>query len=389
MVQIATRSTTESDVRSLLRRHRAFLERAPAQSFLQSWGVFAASEPVRLPQPDGSALTSVERLAPHHIHPDLMVAEFERWPMEEEDRVGIAKHPTLAFPGIGDLMPFSQPFFKIPWLEAMLGCPITMTEGHIWVKPYEGDLDAFMARGVDLEGNPWLDRYLSFLEILQARLGDRYPVTTNTLLRGPSDLVAHMLGVKEACVAWIDEPDRMAQLLRVCTDLVLGVIAARWGVVAPIDGGHMSGYGIWAPGEVVRTQADHSSLLSPQMYEAQILPCDREVIRARPHCIFHIHNNGLHVAPALTRIPELDVIEVVVDPYPTGKRKDYEVAMLQEIQAHKPLLLDLNLPNLAEAEWLLAQLSERGLCFNARFPPETFRAERAKIPESPMWTLTR
>jgi hypothetical protein len=285
-------------------------------------------------------------------------------------------------------MPFSQPFFKIPWLEAIMGCPIKMTEGHIWVEPYAGSAEDFAKWGVDLHGNPWLDLYLSFLDILQARLGDRYPVTTNTLLRGPSDLVAHMMGIKEACVGWIDRPDLMARLLRTCTDVVLGVIEARQKVADPVAGGRMSGYGIWMPDDVVRTQADHSSLLSPQMYHAQIHPFDLEVIRARPHCIFHIHNNGLHVAPSLTQTPELDVIEVVVDPYPRGERKAYEVAMLQEIQAHKPLLLDVNAPDLAEAEWLLAQLSPRGLCYNARFAPEVFQAERSQIPESPLWTLS-
>ena len=321
MVHISTRSISEPVVQSLIARHRAFLERAPQDSFLQSWGVFAASEPVRLPQRDGSTLTGVEPLEPRHIHPELMTTEFEEWPMEQEDRIGSAKHPTLAFAGIGDLMPFSQPFFKIPWLEAMLGCPIKMTEGQIWVKSYEGDLETFIDRGIDLQGNRWLECYLTFLDVLQARLGDRYPVTANTLLRGPSDLVAHMMGVKEACVGWIDQPDRMARLLRICTDLNLAVIETGDQRVAPVVGGSMSGYGTWSPGGVVRMQADHSSLLSLQMYKDQILPFDRDVIRALPHCIFHIHNNGLHVAPALTQIPELDIIEVVVDPYPTGERK--------------------------------------------------------------------
>jgi hypothetical protein len=388
MVHIVPRAVSEPAVQSLLARHRRFLHRSPEQSFLQSWGVFAASEPVQLPQPDGSTLTSVERLEPRHIHPTLMVDAFEQWPMAQEDLVGIAKHPTLAFPGLGDLMPFSQAFSKIPWLEAMLGCPIEMTEGQIWVKPYDGDLEAFAARSFDLQGNPWFERYLAFLDTLQARLGDRYPVTTNTLLRGPSDLVAHMMGIKEACIAWIDRPDLMTRMLRVCTDVILGVIEGREGVVGPVLDGQMSGFGIWAPGPVTRTQADHSSLLSPAMYEQQILPFDREVIRACPHCIFHIHNNGLHVAPALARVPALDVIEVMVDPYPTGDRKAYEVAMLQEIQAHKPLLLDVNLPDMAEAAWLLEQLSPRGLCFNARFAPDAYQTERAKIPESPLWTLT-
>jgi hypothetical protein len=123
------------------------------------------------------------------------------------------------------------------------------------------------------------------------------------------------------------------------------------------------------------------------MYARQILPFDREVIAACPACIFHIHNNGLHVAPYLAQIPDLDVIQVVVDPYPSGARKRYEVEMLRAIQEHKPLLLDVNAPSLAEADWLRSQLSPRGLCFNARFTPEVFQAATDDLEGSSFWRL--
>ena len=92
-------------------------------------------------------------------------------------------------------------------------------------------------------------------------------------------------------------------------------------------------------------------------------------------------------APFLAQIPELDVVQVVVDPYPTGERKKYEIEMLQMVQQHKPLLLDINFPSFEEADWFLAQLSRRGLCFNARFAPEVFRTAPDGAPESAFWEL--
>jgi hypothetical protein len=65
--------------------------------------------------------------------------------------------------------------------------------------------------------------------------------------------------------------------------------------------------------------------------------------------------------------PEISAIEVVIDPYPTGKRKAWEVAMLQRIQQHKPLILNTLFPSYAECDWLLSRLDRRGLYFNARF----------------------
>ncbi|MBN1579253.1 MAG: hypothetical protein JXA89_01025, partial [Anaerolineae bacterium] len=84
-----------------------------------------------------------------------------------------------------------------------------------------------------------------------------------------------------------------------------------------------------------------------------------------------------------------DVIEVVVDPYPTGKRKQVEIELLRKIQEHKPLILDVNFPSPEEAAWMERQLSPRGLCFNARFSEETVRSLPAGEPGSTFWTLTR
>jgi hypothetical protein len=387
VVAIASVSVTDPAFQSTLARHRAFLQCAQENSFLQSLGVFAPSVPVRLPQADGSAITRTERLEPDQIDPVSLADAFEAWDVHLADAVEISQRQTIALLGIGDLLPFSQPFFKVPWIEAMLGCPITMTEGQIWVRRYRGDLEDLARRGVRLEGNPWFKLYLNHLRVFRDRLGDRYPVTANTLLRGPSDLVANLMGVREACIGWIERPDLMARLMRVCTDANLAVIEAGHKALRPVAGGYVSGFGIWAPDLVVRTQADHSSLLSPAMYERQILPFDLEVIRAAPCCIFHIHNNGLHVAPFLAQIPELDVVQVVVDPYPSAKRKEYEIEMLQMVQQHKPLLLDVNFPSLEEADWFLSQLSRRGLCFNVRFAPETFQTVPSGAPESAFWEL--
>ena len=190
----------------------------------------------------------------------------------------------------------------------------------------------------------------------------------------------------------IDQPELMAKLMRVCTDANLAVIEAGYELLepyadGPAEGGYVSGWGIWAPGPVVRTQADHSTLLSPEMYEHQILPFDLEVIRACPCCIFHLHNPGLHVAPALIEVDELDVIEVVVDPYPGAARKPYEMAMYRRILERKPLILDVNFPSLEEADWVLGELAHRGLDLNARFSPETLALLPADAPASETYLL--
>jgi hypothetical protein len=385
MNRIESVSRKDARVAEKLARHKAFWERAEANSLLRSVGLFAPSLPVHLPQADGTEITRAETLTPDMVDPAAMVAEVERWLSGTPDVRMSAPRQSVAVFGTGDLLPFSQPFHKIPWLEAMLGCPITMTEGQIWNEHYPGGAEAFLEKGADIERSPWLELYREFVRLLRNRLDDRFPVTANTLLRGTCDLVAAVMGVQEACIGWIEQPKVMARLLRVVTDAHLAVVAAGNELLepyadGPAEGGFMSGFGLWAPGPVTRMQADHSTLLSPDMYERQILPFDLEIIRSCPHCIFHLHNPGLHVAPALLEVDELDVIEVVVDPYPREERKPYEMDMYRKILERKPLILDVNFPSWEEAEWVLAELPHRGLNVNARFVPRVFEQLPPDVP---------
>lgn len=369
----------------LVAKHRAFWRHQP-EGVIQAVNVFAPSAKVRLPQPDGSVITHAERLTPDMIHPAEMIREVLAWDPAVEHPLLAAKEQVLAYPGVGELMPFSRPFFKIPWLEAMIGCPITMTEGQIWVERYPGDPIELLQRRAPFQHNPWLSLYVEFLQQIQS-LAPTYLPSANTLFRGPSDLVAAILGVKEACVGWYDAPQLMARLLRLGADANLAAIEAATSALKPVAGGYMSGYGLWSPTPIVRVQADHSSLLSPALYEHHILPYDREVIAACPTSMFHIHNNGYHIAPLLVQIDELDAIEVVVDPYPRGTRKAHEEQMMRMIQQHKPLMVDANLPSYDEARRLFDCLEPRGLYFNMQFDPEILTTLPADLPHSQVWLI--
>jgi hypothetical protein len=380
------RAVGDRQIQDLLQRHKRFWQ-CEDDSLLRSAGLFAASAPVHLCQADGTSITRSERLTPDMVDVAAMVAEAEQWALVQADSSLPAQGQFLIVAGLGDQLPMCHAITKIPWIEAMLGCPVAMTDGQIWSEPYQGDPNEVIQRGANFEHNPWLQLYVEFLRQLQDRVRNHFPLTANTLLRGVCDLVAAILGVKEACVAWLDDPSLMARLLRVCTDANLAVIEAGNKVVEPFQGGFVCGFGIWAPGPVLRTQADHSTLLSPRIYEQQILPYDIEVIRSCPYSILHLHNPGLHVAPALVQVPELSAIEVVVDPYPRPERRAYEVQMYRMIQEHKPLILDVNFPDAAEAEALLHELSPRGLAFNARFDDATLAALPTDYPGSDAWIM--
>lgn len=380
--------TDSPQFQTLLARHHAFWNGELESSYLRTTGVFAPSQPIGLPQADGSVITNAERVTPEMIDPDAMIDEVDRWQPGRLDATLIAQGHYLVSMGLGDTLPSTRPFSKIPWMEAMLGCPLKITEGQLWNEHYPGNPEEVIARGANLTHNPWFQLYLEFLRRLQDRLSDRFAVTTNTLLRGTCDLAAAVMGVQEAAMGWIDDPLLMARLMRVCTDALLLVIEAGYKVLRPFQGGYSSNYAIVAPAPVVSTQADHSTLISARMYEKQIMPYDVEIIRSCPYSVLHLHNCGLHVAPLLVEVPELNALEVALDPYPsTEERRVYEMQMYRMILEHKSLVLDANLPDLAECEWLLGNLPQQRLCFNARFTPDVYSALPADMPGSNVWTL--
>jgi hypothetical protein len=371
---------------ALMAKHRRFWRRAE-DSLLRSCGLFASSAPVRLLQSDGTVVRRVRRLSADMIDPTAMVAEAAAWGLDRVDSTLPEQGQFMIAAGLGDQMPIAHCLAKVPWLEAMLGCPVEMTDGQIWSEPYDGDVEELIRRGANFDHNPWLQLYEEMLRQVQDKLSAHFVVTANTLLRGTCDLVAAVLGVRDACITWLDDPTLASRLMRVCTDANLAVIEAGNRIAQPFQGGHMCGYGIWAPGTVLRTQADHSTLLSPRIYETQIMPYDIEIIRSCSYSVFHLHNPGLHVAPLLLQIPELSAIQVVVDPYPNAARRPYEVEMYHLIQESKPLILDVNFPDQGEADALLSELSPRGLCYNARFEEKALAAVPGDAPGRQAWVI--
>jgi len=89
----------------------------------------------------------------------------------------------------------------------------------------------------------------------------------------------------------------------------------------------------------------------------------------------------------LAQVPELNVIEVALDPVPTGRRPAAEIEMFQHIQQHKSLMIDGYFPSLAERDRVVSHLEPRGLCVNARFAPDEYRSLPAGLPGSEVWIL--
>jgi len=377
--------TDPNYVNTTIARHAGFWNRTGRSSCLRYTGIYSQSSPISLPQPDGSGIVETAGVEPAMISPDDLIKRIENYTDDELNAELALNGEYLVSVGQGDFLPLALPLMKFPWIEAMLGCPVKITEGQIWDTEYPGDPEDLAAETRSFDHNPWLQLYVEFLKTLQKRLSKRFFVSASSNQRGVSDLAAAVLGASEAAMGWLDRPAFMRRLLRRCTDAVLTFVEASNSVVQPLHGGYACKWGVWSPERVVCTQADHASFVSADVYREQILPFDREVLASSPISVIHLHNNGLHHAPALMDLPELDAIQVWVDPYPSGDRRMYEVKMLQQIMQRKPLILDVYPPSLKESEWLFEQLPKQGLFYKVWLDLECYKALPEDYPGTDLW----
>jgi hypothetical protein len=239
------------------------------------------------------------------------------------------------------------------WTEAMIGCPVRVITGGVWAAPFFEDWERI---GDLIADDEWVGKLVEFMEFLTQRSQGRYPVG-QPLFRGPIDMMAAALGHQEMCFAFVERPDEADEFLRVCADIFLQAAETRLSYTPAFHGGYLSGYGIWAPGKVLRTQMDNAVLLSPKIYGEQVLKHDRRVIEQFEYPLIHLHSGCLHIIDHLLDVEPLKAIQVSVD-FPGGPLVAEVLPILRKILRRKPLIVTG--PVTEKELWSLLSLSPAG-----------------------------
>jgi hypothetical protein len=265
----------------------------------------------------------------------------------------------------GDLVRNNMPYARVPWVEAILGCPVraTIQGGSMRSHPFISDWEQWRALGPRMDED-WLALLLALDERLTARSGGRFAVT-QTLMRGPSDLAEAVLGPEMTCLSIYDHPEELGRFLEQVTDVFIHVLQAQAGRVAPVMGGSVNMFGIWAPGTMVRTQCDASAFLSAGQYERWFLPHDVRISKAADYAVIHLHSGCLHVVDPLLAVERPQAIQVSLDPEPSGPPVLSLIPVFRKVLASKPLIVDgVMTPEQVQA--LREQLPHDGLCIVVR-----------------------
>jgi len=339
-------------------QHRLFWRRSNDRPLLGmvfgGWSGF-------LSNPGAAALWGDGTLAAHMIRPASFI---------DHCRLTLRRYEALG----DDLFHAAQPFAGVPWMEAIAGCRIRRSERHLWPVPnpnllHEPDRIAFDER------NAWILKYLEFLSVFGEAIWPDYPVA-QSLVRGPGDVAAALLGGANLPLAMHDAPEKVRTLLARIGDLMEAFLKAQAPRIPPFLGGGVTGqFEMWAPGWALRLQDDAVALLSPALYDEFLAPLHSRLCALSPYNLFHLHTTSLHVLPRMLRIRSLAAIEVSRDEGVEGLSD--LLPHLQAIQNDGHPLVVKGRFSEAEVVQLQALLQPGGLCIQV--VTDTFEQARRVI----------
>jgi len=258
-----------------------------------------------------------------------------------------------------DLVSPLEPLNSVPWLEAMLGCPIRVQAESIWAEPLLGEDDAIECFEPGWDAG-WVDAAVAFVRALTDVFSPAYPIA-GPFLRGPADVIAAMIGATRLCYELVDHPGEIHRLGRISAEAWTKVSDEILACIPRWEGGYVLGARwVYAPQPCSYSSEDITAIISPETYQRFFLPHNQVIAGHFPFGFVHRHSVSCHHLAALLDLPPGWAVEVTMDPLGPGVAD--VLPKFREIQeAGRPLIV-FGLNDEAEVSRLVSGLSPRGLC---------------------------
>lgn len=356
------------DISALLKRHRAFWNMdnvdkplLKVTNYNSQYGQHV--EPMSFPLADGTmAKDDVFYLEPDMLSPQRLYKIYEQ----------ASELPET----YGDLFHVEAPYLRVPWMEAILGCPIrvsrqahSMRSEHIFGEDWYNYVDSIKLN------ERWINKLLEFADFLSANSKGNYLVS-NTLMRGPSDMVEALIGGDNLCTGIYEHPTEIHKLMTICSDLFADMSKAQLDRTPAFQGGYCNYFGIWASGKSMRTQDDASALVSPAHYKEFMLPYQERIVSNFEYSTIHLHSGSLHTVDAVLD-SNITAVQVSLDPQPYGPTVPELMQTFIKMQRKKPILIEGPMLK-SEFDELIRTLSPNGLYIWADMESEEDRAKRKR-----------
>ena len=338
---------SNQSIEKKIEKHKAFWNKEQVQSpvvgiFLGSWTFFKDNR-------GGDNIWSSKKISPNDIHPESFIEDYEML-FQTEESIG------------DDLIRAAQPFASIPWMEAIAGCEICCSKPNVWTEPIAKSVAEIPEIRFSSD-NPWVCKYIEFLKIFGERFDNKHPLAAS-ILRGPSDVLAALVGDEASVYAYIDCPEQTKKVLADITNLFCDFIKYQWGnTPAFYDGYILPQNEIWVSQKPVRFQEDASALISPSIYEEFLLPCDKEIVSLSKYNMIHLHTTSLHLLDYFLSNENVGIIQISKDD--GFEDMNRLVRSLQKIQARQKCLILRGVFSVEELVLIRQMVSPTGFCIHS------------------------
>lgn len=352
-------------IEELINRNKAFVEMKEVDRPMIGVSLIGSNVPLEQYKRTAMALPSSGLIRPEM----LTTKHFLKCWMQDVEELFL-QHEKVG----GDILWPAIPFYGIPWMEAIIGCPIYISSHTFWAAPFIHDWNQLGKINSVLEGlkeNKWFKTILELKETLITWAKGKYPVSTSTLMRGPGDMASAAMGQTQLLLELYDNLEKVKNLCSICTKVWIEVAKAQIELNSEFHEGHVVGiWGIWTHEVCQYIQDDALAYFSPKFYREVLLSNHLDMSNKFKCSFFHLHPTNLYAVDELVKMKDITIIEVAREFTPPSVKELLPV--LRKIQKYKPLEFCWGYEAAhgttqesliqEEIELLLENLSPKGLC---------------------------
>lgn len=236
-----------------------------------------------------------------------------------------------------DIIRSAMPLASIPWMEAIIGCKIISTNSSVSAVKMFNDICEVEIMPFT-SNNLWAKKYFEFFKVYDEAFNGEYPIG-QSIIRGPSDILCAILGVENAAVALIDDPDGTKKVLNQITENLESFLKAQSYLLPKfLDGFVIGQYELWAPEPVIRIQEDYSNLFSNEMYQEFLQPLDKKLASISNYTLIHLHSSSLHLIKEFLEVNTIRAYQITKDPNVVSIEVMID-ALVKVQESNKPLVV--------------------------------------------------
>ncbi len=270
------------------------------------------------------SLLKLDEISPEDIAPSDFV----------EDQIKYLKYTESID---DDIIRSAMPLASIPWMEAITGCKIISTNSSVSASKMFNEISEVEILPFTSD-NIWAKKYFEFFTVYDDVFNGEYPIG-QSIIRGPSDILCAILGVENAAMSLIDDPDGAKKVLKQITENLESFLRVQSYLLPKYLDGYVIGqYELWAPEPVIRIQEDYSNLFSSDLYNEFLKPLDKILAGITSYTLIHLHSSSLHLIENFLDVNTIRAFQITKDP--NVESVDLMISSLNKVQEfNKPLVV--------------------------------------------------